>query len=133
MDLPASHATAKICLKACAIWFLSMVLSIPEAVFSDLHTFHITHTNESFKTCAPYPHSGDLHPKIHSMASFLIFYIIPLFIISVYYVFIARSLMKSAINLPVEGKMPIRRQVRPYKISNNNVLVELEIRRLNIK
>lgn len=114
MDIPVSHATAKICLRASAIWLLSMVLAIPEAVFSDMHTFHVPQTNETFKTCAPYPHAGDLHPKIHSMASFLIFYVIPLFIISVYYFFIARSLTQSAINMPVEGNIALRRQVRCY-------------------
>ncbi|MCI4393273.1 hypothetical protein PGIGA_G00155660 [Pangasianodon gigas] len=123
MDIPTSHATAKICLKAAAIWLLSMVLAIPEAIFSDLHTFHITQTNETFKTCAPYPHTGDLHPKIHSMASFLIFYVIPLFIISVYYFFIARSLIRSTINLPVEGKLPIRRQMESRKRLAKMVLV----------
>lgn len=111
MDIQVSKASLKVCLRAASIWLLSMVLAIPEAVFSDLHTFHIPETNETFKTCAPYPHAGDLHPKIHSMASFLILYIIPLFIISVYYIFIARSLIESAINMPVEGNAHIRRQV----------------------
>lgn len=112
MDIPTSYAITKICLRASGIWLLSMILAIPEAVFSDLHIFHIPLTNETFQTCAPYPQTGDLRPKIHSMASFLIFYLIPLFIISVYYFFIARSLIRSSINIPVEGKMPIRRQVR---------------------
>ncbi len=111
MDIQASKASLKVCLRAASIWLLSMILAIPEVVFSDLHTFHIPETNETFKACAPYPHAGDLHPKIHSMASFLILYIIPLFIISVYYIFIARSLIQSAINLPVEGNAHIRRQV----------------------
>ncbi|XP_062845380.1 gastrin-releasing peptide receptor [Trichomycterus rosablanca] len=123
MDIPTSHAITKICLRASAIWLLSMILAIPEAVFSDLHTFHIPLTNETFQTCAPYPHTGDLHPKIHSMASFLIFYVIPLFIISVYYFFIARSLIRSAINIPVEGKMPIRRQMESRKRLAKTVLV----------
>lgn len=116
MDIPTSHPTAKICLKASAIWLLSMGLAIPDAIFSDLHTFHVTQTNETFKTCAPYPHTGDLHPKVHSTASFLIFYVIPLFIISVYYFFIARSLIMSTMKLPVEGKVPIRRQVGSFEL-----------------
>ncbi|KAL7831324.1 hypothetical protein SRHO_G00308270 [Serrasalmus rhombeus] len=110
MDIPMSLATARICLRASAIWLLSMVLAIPEAIFSDLHPFQISGTNETFITCAPFPHGEDLHPKIHSMASFLIFYVIPLFIISVYYFFIARSLIRSATNMPVEGNIAIRRQ-----------------------
>ncbi|XP_059384800.1 gastrin-releasing peptide receptor-like [Carassius carassius] len=111
MDIQTSKASLKVCLRAVSIWLLSMILAIPEVVFSDLHTFHIPETNETFTTCAPYPHAGDLHPKIHSMASFLILYIIPLFIIAVYYIFIARSLIQSAINMPVEGNAHIRRQI----------------------
>ncbi|XP_073681586.1 gastrin-releasing peptide receptor [Garra rufa] len=123
MDIQTSKASLKVCLKAASIWLLSMILAIPEAVFSDLHTFHIPETNESFKACAPYPQAGDLHPKIHSMASFLILYIIPLFIISVYYIFIARSLIQSAINMPVEGNAHIRRQIESRMRLAKTVLV----------
>lgn len=110
LDIQTSSTTTTIVLRAALIWVFSLVLAIPEAVYSDLHTFNITSTNESFVTCAPYPHAGELHPKIHSMASFLIFYVIPLLVISVYYTFIAQSLMKSASNLPVEGNVYARQQ-----------------------
>nr|7W41_A Chain A, Gastrin-releasing peptide receptor,GlgA glycogen synthase [synthetic construct] len=96
MDIQASHALMKACLKAAFIWIISMLLAIPEAVFSDLHPFHEESTNQTFISCAPYPHSNELHPKIHSMASFLVFYVIPLSIISVYYYFIAKNLIQSA-------------------------------------
>ncbi|KAF3843113.1 hypothetical protein F7725_001962 [Dissostichus mawsoni] len=82
LDIHRSSATRSIFLRAGTIWLLSMSLAIPEAVFSDLHTFTTSHTNETFVTCAPYPSAGELHPKIHSTAFFLIFYIIPLFTIS---------------------------------------------------
>lgn len=111
MDIQASHALMKICLKAALIWIISMLLAIPEAVFSDLHPFLEESTNQTFISCAPYPHSNELHPKIHSMASFLIFYIIPLSIISVYYYFIAKNLIQSAYNLPVEGNIHVKKQV----------------------
>lgn len=88
-----------------------MTLAIPEAVFSDLHTFTTSHTNETFVTCAPYPHARELHPKIHSTASFLVFYVVPLFIISVYYCFIARSLVRSSADIPAEGHLHLQKQV----------------------
>ncbi|XP_063490639.1 gastrin-releasing peptide receptor isoform X3 [Symphalangus syndactylus] len=110
MDIQASHALMKICLKAAFIWIISMLLAIPEAVFSDLHPFHEESTNQTFISCAPYPHSNELHPKIHSMASFLVFYVIPLSIISVYYYFIAKNLIQSAYNLPVEGNIHVKKQ-----------------------
>ncbi|KAK5935508.1 hypothetical protein CgunFtcFv8_020864 [Champsocephalus gunnari] len=75
LDIQTSNTTTSIVLRAALIWLFSLVLAIPEAVYSDLITFNVTSTNESFVTCAPYPHAGELHPKIHSMASFLIFYV----------------------------------------------------------
>ncbi|KAM7405923.1 hypothetical protein PAMP_000336 [Pampus punctatissimus] len=123
LDIQTSNTTTSIVLRAALIWLFSLVLAIPEAVFSDLHTFNITSTNESFITCAPYPHAGELLPKIHSMASFLIFYIVPLLVISVYYTFIARSLMRSASNLPVEGNIHAKRQVESRKRLAKTVLV----------
>ncbi|XP_068586791.1 gastrin-releasing peptide receptor [Cebidichthys violaceus] len=123
LDIRKSSTTSSIVLRAALIWLLSLVLAVPEAVFSDLHTFNVSSTNESFVTCAPYPHAGELHPKIHSMASFLIFYVVPLLVISVYYTFIARSLMRSASNLPVEGNLHARRQVESRKRLARTVLV----------
>lgn len=106
------RSTASFYFQAAVIWLISITLAIPEAVFSDLHTFNISQTNEMLVTCAPYPHAGELHPKIHSMASFLIFYIIPLLIISVYYSLIARSLLRSTLGIPVEEHLHIKKQVR---------------------
>ncbi|XP_075996404.1 gastrin-releasing peptide receptor isoform X2 [Genypterus blacodes] len=123
LELQTPSTTTSIVLRAALIWLFSLLLAVPEAVFSDLHTFNIPHTNDSFVTCAPYPHTRELHPRIHSMASFLIFYVIPLLIISVYYTFIARSLMKSASNLPVEGNLHARRQVESRKRLARTVLV----------
>ncbi|XP_028836692.1 gastrin-releasing peptide receptor [Denticeps clupeoides] len=121
MDMQTSYA--KVCIRATLIWLLSMVLAIPEAVFSDLRTFPVGRNNKTFVTCAPYPHESDLHPRIHSMASFLIFYVIPLFVILVYYVFIARSLIRSALNIPVEGNVHVKRQIDSRKRLAKTVLV----------
>lgn len=117
LDIQTSSSTASIVMRAALIWVFSLILAIPEAVYSDLHTFNITSINESFVTCAPYPHAGDLHPKIHSMASFLIFYIIPLLVITVYYTLIAQSLVKSASNMPMEETAHARQQVLYQAVS----------------
>ncbi|XP_033843241.1 gastrin-releasing peptide receptor [Periophthalmus magnuspinnatus] len=121
LDLQTS--TVGICVRAAAIWLLSVSLAIPEAVFSDLHTYTTSHTNETFVTCGPYPQAGDLHPKIHSTASFIIFYVGPLLIISVYYVFIARSLMRSSKDLPEEGHQHLKKQMKSRKRLAKTVLV----------
>ncbi|XP_063355315.1 gastrin-releasing peptide receptor-like [Pelmatolapia mariae] len=123
MDINKSSAALSIGLRAGMIWLLSVTLAVPEAVFSDLHTFTTIHTNETFVTCAPYPHAGKLHPKIHSTASFLIFYIMPLFIISVYYCFIARSLVRSSADIPAEGHLHLQKQIRSRKRLAKTVLV----------
>ncbi|NXR07422.1 GRPR protein, partial [Semnornis frantzii] len=123
MEIQASHALVKICVRAAAIWVVSMLLAVPEAVFSDLHPFHDRGTNRTFISCAPYPHSDGLHPKIHSMASFLIFYVIPLTVISVYYYFIAKNLIRSAYNIPAEGNMHVRKQIESRKRLARTVLV----------
>ncbi|XP_022051549.1 gastrin-releasing peptide receptor-like [Acanthochromis polyacanthus] len=123
LDIHRSSTTISFRLRVGAIWLLSGTLAIPEAVFSDLHTFTTSHTNETFTTCAPYPETGQLHPKIHSTASFLIFYIVPLFIISVYYCFIARSLVRSSADIPAEGHLHLQRQIKSRKRLAKTVLV----------
>nr|XP_020464955.1 gastrin-releasing peptide receptor [Monopterus albus] len=123
LDIHTSRATLSICLRAGLIWLLSVTLAIPEAVFSDLHTFTTSHANETFVSCGPYPHVGELHPKIHSTAFFLIFYIIPLFIISVYYCFIARSLVRSSEDLHAEGHLHLHKQIKSRKRLAKTVLV----------
>ncbi|XP_019945455.2 gastrin-releasing peptide receptor-like isoform X1 [Paralichthys olivaceus] len=120
---PLDNRRSSICLRVGVIWLLSMILAIPEAVFSDLHAFTTSHTNETFMTCAPYPHARKLHPQIHSIASFLIFYIIPLFIITVYYCFIARSLLRSSVDIPSEGHLHLQKQIRSRKRLAKTVLV----------
>ncbi|KAJ0070358.1 hypothetical protein NL108_007760 [Boleophthalmus pectinirostris] len=121
LDLQTS--TVSIYVKAAAIWLLSASLAVPEAVFSDLHTYTTSHTNETFVTCGPYPQAGDLHPKIHSTASFIIFYVGPLLIISVYYVFIARSLIRSSKDLPEGGHQHLKKQMKSRKRLAKTVLV----------
>uniref|UniRef100_A0A4W3I5A7 Gastrin-releasing peptide receptor n=2 Tax=Callorhinchus milii TaxID=7868 RepID=A0A4W3I5A7_CALMI len=123
MDIQTSNALLKICLKVALIWIVSMLLAVPDAVYSDLYSFYEPHVNKSFAACAPYPPDDELHPKIHSMAFFLIFYVIPLSIISVYYFHIAKNLIRSAYNIPVEGNQHIRRQIESRKRLAKTVLV----------
>ncbi|XP_069746022.1 gastrin-releasing peptide receptor [Narcine bancroftii] len=123
MDIQTTNALMKICVKAALIWVFSMLLAVPDAVYSDLHSFYDPHTNKTFKACAPFPHDNDLHPKIHSTVSFLILYVIPLFIISVYYFHIAKNLIRSAYNIPAEGNQHILRQMESRKRLAKTVLV----------
>lgn len=72
---------------------------------------HRDNTNVTFVNCVPYPLSNQMHPKIHSVMIFLVYFLVPLAIISVYYYHIARTLIKSAHDMPGELSEHTKRQV----------------------
>ncbi|KAM9382460.1 neuromedin-B receptor [Phaethornis superciliosus] len=122
MDIQTSSAVLWTCVKAVAIWVISMLLAVPEVVFSQLA--HINDTNNvTFTACIPYPMTDDKHPKIHSVMIFLVYFLIPLAIISIYYYHIAKSLIKSAHNIPGEYSEHSRRQMETRKRLAKIVLV----------
>lgn len=110
MDLQTSGAALCTCAKAVGIWVLSVLLAVPEAVFSEVAPVGGVE-NGSFTACIPYPQTDELHPKIHSVLIFLVYFLIPLAIISVYYYHIAKTLIKSAHNLPGEYNEHTKKQV----------------------
>ncbi|XP_039384612.1 neuromedin-B receptor [Mauremys reevesii] len=122
MDIQTSNAVLWTCFKAFAIWIISMMLAVPEAVFSEVA--HINGTdNVSFRACVPYPKTDDMHPKIHSVLIFLVYFLIPLTIISIYYYHIAKTLIKSAHNIPGEYSEHSKRQMETRKRLAKIVLV----------
>ncbi|XP_077207320.1 neuromedin-B receptor isoform X2 [Paroedura picta] len=122
MDIQTSNVVMWTCLKAIAIWIISILLAVPEAVFSEVA--HINDTdNVSFTECIRYPTKDDLHPRIHSVMILLVYLLIPLTIISVYYYHIARSLIKSAHNLPGEHSEHSIKQMETRKRLAKIVLV----------
>ncbi|XP_028913998.1 neuromedin-B receptor [Ornithorhynchus anatinus] len=121
MDIQTSSAVLWTCIKAIGIWLISGVLAVPEAIFSELA--HINDTNASFTACIPYPQTDDLHPKIHSVLIFLVYFLIPLTIISVYYYHIAKTLIKSAHNIPGEYSEHSKKQMETRKRLAKIVLV----------
>ncbi|KAL6485980.1 hypothetical protein MHYP_G00053720 [Metynnis hypsauchen] len=114
MDIQTSSAVFWTCLKAISIWVVSVLLAVPEAIFSQV--VHMSDRNVTFTACVPYPLSNEMHPKIHSVMIFLVYFLIPLGIISVYYYHIARTLIKSAHDMPGEVSEHSKRQVRPSLI-----------------
>ncbi|XP_060889438.1 neuromedin-B receptor-like, partial [Labrus mixtus] len=112
MDIQTSSAVFWTCLKAVSIWLLSVLLAVPEAIFSQVVTLQgqRDNTNVTFVNCVPYPMSNQMHPKIHSVMIFLVYFLIPLTIISVYYYHIARTLIKSAHDMPGEVSEHTKRQ-----------------------
>ncbi|MEE6476162.1 hypothetical protein FKM82_010999 [Ascaphus truei] len=122
MDIQTSSAVLWTCIKATSIWIISMLLAVPEAVFSEVAYINGT-DNVSFTACIPYPQNDDLHPKIHSVLIFLVYYLVPLTIISIYYYHIARTLIKSAHNIPGEYSEHSKRQMETRKRLAKIVLV----------
>ncbi|KAG8444401.1 hypothetical protein GDO86_009548 [Hymenochirus boettgeri] len=122
MDIQMSSAVLLTCLKAAAIWIISILLAAPEAVFSEVAYINGT-DNNSFAACIPYPQDYTIYPKIHSVLIFLVYYLIPLTIISIYYYNIAKTLIKSAYNIPGEYSEHSKRQMETRKRLAKIVLV----------
>ncbi|KAG8448289.1 hypothetical protein GDO86_015401 [Hymenochirus boettgeri] len=123
LELQTSDAVLKTCGKAACVWIISMLLAAPEAVFSDLYEFNSPDKNLSFKACAPYPVSEKIMQETHSLMCFLVFYIVPLSIISAYYILIAKTLYKSTFNMPAEEHTHARKQIESRKRVAKTVLV----------
>ncbi|KAK1338067.1 hypothetical protein QTO34_001176 [Cnephaeus nilssonii] len=122
MDIQTSGAVLWTCVKAVGIWVVSVLLAVPEPVFSEVVRIDSL-DNGSFTACIPYPQTDELHPKIHSVLIFLVYFLIPLAIISVYYYHIAKTLIKSAHNLPGEYNEHTKKQMETRKRLAKIVLV----------
>ncbi|XP_003404034.3 neuromedin-B receptor [Loxodonta africana] len=122
MDIQTSGAVTWTCVKAVAIWVVSVLLAVPEGVFSEVTRIGNLE-NGSFTACIPYPQTDELHPKIHSVLIFLVYFLIPLIIISVYYYHIAKTLVKSVHDLPGEYNEHTKKQMETRKRLAKIVLV----------
>ncbi|XP_036890739.1 neuromedin-B receptor [Sturnira hondurensis] len=122
MDVQTSGALLWTCMKALGIWVVSVLLAVPEAVFSEVVQIPGL-DNGSFTACIPYPQTDELHPKIHSVLIFFVYFLIPLAIISIYYYHIAKTLIKSAHNLPGEYNEHTKKQMETRKRLAKIVLV----------
>ncbi|KAM9778091.1 neuromedin-B receptor isoform X4 [Syngnathus typhle] len=113
MDIQASGAVLRTCAKAAAIWLLSVLLAVPEAIFSQVVSMQGQRgpENASFLNCVPYPLSEQTHPKVHAVMLFLVYFLFPLSIISVYYYHIARTLVRSARDMPGEVSEHTKKQM----------------------
>uniref|UniRef100_A0A8I4A495 Neuromedin-B receptor n=1 Tax=Callithrix jacchus TaxID=9483 RepID=A0A8I4A495_CALJA len=122
MDMQSSGAVLWTCVKAMVIWVVSVLLAVPEAVFSEVALISSL-DNSSFIACIPYPQTDELHPKIHSVLIFLVYFLIPLAIISIYYYHIAKTLIKSSHNLPGEYNEHTKKQMETRRRLAKIVLV----------
>ncbi|XP_070160044.1 neuropeptide CCHamide-1 receptor-like isoform X2 [Polyergus mexicanus] len=79
---------------AVLIWVLAIVCAIP-ATFSYIKVFKVNRN-----ACYPFPEEfGPNYPKVLAICRFFIYYVIPLSIIAVFYMLMARHLMRSTRNI----------------------------------
>lgn len=77
------------------IWSVSFLIALPGFLTSHLKTFDVSN-EKGINVCYPFPEEyGDIYPKIVVLAKFLFLYFIPLMFIKVFYLAIARHLLKS--------------------------------------
>ncbi|GFG34895.1 hypothetical protein Cfor_07356, partial [Coptotermes formosanus] len=108
------RATRLTILTAVFIWVLAIVCAMPAAVASYIRVIEIGNT-KSINICYPYPESwGEVYAKSMVIGKFIIYYAIPLIIISVFYLLMARHLILSTRNMPGEMQGQAR-QIRARK------------------
>ena len=94
---------------AISIWVLSFVLALPEAVAALV----VVHGNGR-RFCSIYPDSwGEIYGKAHVLFRFVVYFSLPLVIIGVFYLLMARILVRSSQNMP--GECQAHRQLQARK------------------
>ncbi|XP_076679258.1 neuropeptide CCHamide-1 receptor-like isoform X3 [Andrena cerasifolii] len=95
------RATRFTVIVASLIWLLAIFCAIP-ASFSYIKDFRVN-KNVSFRACYPFPDEfGPNYSKTILVCRFFIYYAVPLSIIAVFYILMARHLMHSTRNIPGE-------------------------------
>lgn len=88
-----------------SIWALASLLGIPaiKASHVEVKVFSSGGKNITFDICYPFPEEwGNNYARSIIMLRFLFYYVIPLSIISIFYILIAKHLMHSANHVPGE-------------------------------
>ncbi|XP_015432297.1 PREDICTED: neuropeptide CCHamide-1 receptor-like [Dufourea novaeangliae] len=107
------RATRFTMIVAAMIWLLAIMCAIP-ASFSYIKDFRVN-KNVSFHVCYPFPKEfGPNYPSTILVCRFFIYYVIPLSIIAVFYILMARHLMHSTRNIPGEMQGQVK-QVKARK------------------
>lgn len=87
-------------ISAILIWILAAILAIPDAIGAHVQEARIEN-NDTILFCTPY-YSDTPYTQYNVVAKSLIYYIIPLSIISAFYILMARTLHASANEMPGE-------------------------------
>ncbi|GAB1605780.1 neuropeptide CCHamide-1 receptor-like [Argonauta hians] len=101
------------------LWVVSLLLGIPDFYTSSVLQASENVTLFSLQICLLYPthrydgHLPELYPKVMVMVKFFVFFVIPLIIIGIFYVLMARILILSAKQIPGDsnGKSNCKKQI----------------------
>lgn len=89
------------------IWTLAIMLAIPEAYTSTVEhfpTYNVSGTQMYISVCLIYPHDlPQWYLKAHTLFKFAVFFLIPVFIIGMFYVLMAKILIVSSREMPCES------------------------------
>lgn len=89
-------------ISAILIWLLAATFALPDAIYAD--TAEAPIPNSSITICTPFPNAttNENYAKYNVAAKALVYYILPLTIISAFYVLMAKRLHDSANEMPGE-------------------------------
>nr|KAG5704855.1 hypothetical protein BaRGS_001326 [Batillaria attramentaria] len=113
---------AKTMAASAGIWILSLVLALPDAFLSREITLVFNRTRK--EACYNLPEEFDFDaidktvPKIYYMTRFIVFFAIPVVVITCFYLLMAQILIRSGEQMPCEGKgggMNQQRQIAARK------------------
>lgn len=90
-------------LTAVLIWVLACIFALPSALFSNVHSVALNN-HTSILICSPFPKKSyqKTYLQFNAVAKALTYYILPLCIISCFYIMMAKRLHDSAREMPGE-------------------------------
>ncbi|XP_075980121.1 neuropeptide CCHamide-1 receptor-like [Anticarsia gemmatalis] len=98
----SKRATRLTVATAIGIWILAALLATPAYIGSYVRAFVVNPTTQ-FLVCYPYPTEwGESYPRAIVLMRFLVYYSLPLAVIALFYVLMARHLVLSTQNVPGE-------------------------------
>lgn len=99
------------------IWSLAFLLALPAGLNSYLYNPPPYGKNKTIDVCTPYPNEwGMWYPRTVVTVKFVVYYALPLLVISFFYVLMARHLVLSTQNLPGESGRQVRARKKVAKM-----------------
>ncbi|XP_077977622.1 neuromedin-B receptor-like [Glandiceps talaboti] len=118
----ASNKMRRTYVVSICIWFVSMLLGIPTLMYGTLFEYEYGDGTVAY-FCQEIPLYMTNVLKIHTASTFVVLYLVPLSIISIYYTHIAVKLMRSSKGIPGEHIRHDRKRVRDRKRLAKVILV----------